>query len=185
MAPWHRGAPHRLLVRWAQARAVTAGQRAVVVGCGLGDDAEYVAGLGFRTVAFDVADWAVAAARRRFPESEVEYVAADLLALPPRWRQGFDLVVESLTVQSLPRALRPEASAAVGGLVAPGGQLVVIASGLDPDDDPDSGPPWPLTSAEIEAFAAGGLQAVSVQDVREPDVPGSCRWLAEFRRPTA
>jgi hypothetical protein len=39
--PWDRTAPHPLLVQWAQAQGLAAsGQRAVVVGCGLGADAE-------------------------------------------------------------------------------------------------------------------------------------------------
>jgi hypothetical protein len=46
-----------------------------------------------------------------------------LLDPPAGWRGGFDLVLESLTVQSLPRQLRPAAIARVRELVAPGGTL--------------------------------------------------------------
>ena len=51
--PWDRGAPRALLVEWAESRRPQ-GRTALVVGCGLGFDAEYVSGLGFATVAFDV-----------------------------------------------------------------------------------------------------------------------------------
>ena len=47
---------------------------AIVTGCGLGDDAEHVASLGYATIAFDVSPTAVAAARRRFPRSAGQYV---------------------------------------------------------------------------------------------------------------
>jgi SAM-dependent methyltransferase len=177
--PWDRAAPHALLVEWAAACDLRGdGRRAIVVGCGLGDDAEHIAGLGFATVAFDVAPTAVAAARRRFPGSVVEYVAADLLDLPPAWEQAFDLVFESRTVQSLPDPPRAAAIARIAGLAVPGGTLLVLANARDAADGPVEGPPWPLTRAEIDAFAAGPLDAVRIETV--PDRSGPC-WRAEFR----
>ena len=65
-------------------------------------------------------------------------------------------------------------------MVAPGGTLIVIASARD-EQGPDEGPPWPLTRAEIDAFAADGLEPVRVEDVRDAQAPR--RWRAEFRRP--
>lgn len=181
--PWDRGAPHRVLVQWAQARGLRGdGRRAVVVGCGLGDDAEYIAGRGFDTVAFDISASAVRAARRRYPDSGVRYVTADLLAPPADWEQAFDLVVESMTLQSLPDPPRRTAIGNIGRLVAPGGTLIVHARARDEHDDPGDGPPWALTGAEIEATAASGLQAVRIEDIREPETR---RWLAEFRRPAS
>ncbi|MFE2429459.1 class I SAM-dependent methyltransferase [Streptomyces sp. NPDC059373] len=179
--PWDRGAPHRLLVEWARARGLDgSGRRALVVGCGLGEDAEYVAGLGFDTLAFDIAPTAVRAARDRFPGSPVRYLTADLLDPPAEWRQAFDLVVESLTVQALPRTLRPAATARVAGMVAPGGTLLVIAAAREEQDGRADGPPWPLTRAEVEAFAASGLRTVRIEDIRDAAAPGVRRWRAEF-----
>ena len=144
--PWDRGSPHRLLVQWAEQRGVTGdGRRALVVGCGLGDDAEYVAGLGFSTVGFDISASAIRAARRRYPGSRVTYAVANLLDPPAEWHQAFDLVVESLTLQSLPDPPRRDAIGQVGQLVAPGGTLIVSALARDEDDDPGEGPPWALT----------------------------------------
>jgi hypothetical protein len=180
VVPWDRGAPNRLLVQWADERALDgAGRCAVVVGFGMGDDAEYVAELGFDTVAFDVAATAARLARRRFPGSVVRYVTADLLDPPAEWHHAFDLVVESITVQALPPALHAEAAARVAELVAPGGTLLVISGARDEADGPVDGPPWPLTRAEIEAFGVGGLEPVRIEDLREPGVR---RWLAEYRR---
>ena len=181
VVPWDRGTPQRLLVQWAEAASVAGeGRRALVVGCGVGHDAEYVAGLGFRTVAFDVAPAAIEAARRRVPNSNVEYVVADLLDPPAAWREAFDLVVESLTAQSLPDPPRRGAIAAIGRFVAPGGTLLVVAAARDDDGRPVEGPPWPLPRAEIDSFATGGLEAVRVEHL----VAGSDRrWRAELRRP--
>lgn len=91
--PWDRGVPHFLLTEWASARSLDGkGKRALVVGCGFGRDSEYVARFGFDTVAFDVSTTAVRLARERYPDSDVEYVVADLLEPPPEWRRAFDLV---------------------------------------------------------------------------------------------
>jgi|SRR6266545_267435 len=133
--PWDRTTPNPLLVGWAQARTPTgSGHRAIVVGCGLGADAEYVAGLGYHTVAFDVAATAIRVARERHPQTAVDYVVADLLAPPPPWLRAFDLVIEIITVQALPDPPRRTAIINVGRLVAPGGTLLVIAARRDQPD---------------------------------------------------
>jgi hypothetical protein len=181
VVPWDRGGPNPLLVQWTEANAVDgAGRRALVVGAGLGDDAEHVAGLGFETVAFDIAATAVQSAQRRFPRSRVQYRTADLLDPPGEWRAAFDLVVESITVQALPPELHPAATARVTEMVAPGGTLLVISGGRDERDGPVEGPPWPLTRAEIEAFAGGGLRPVRLEEI---GTGAELRWRAELRRP--
>jgi SAM-dependent methyltransferase len=179
--PWDRGGPNPVLLRWAEERGIEGGgRRALVVGSGLGGDAELVAALGFDTVAFDVSPTAVKLARERFPESPVDYVVADLLDPPPEWRHAFDLVVESLTAQSLPDPPRREAIDRIGSMLAPGGTLIVIAA-IHGDHDFGDGPPWPLTRAEVEAFGSGGLRPVAIEVVRGAQ-PGDRRWRAEFTR---
>jgi SAM-dependent methyltransferase len=176
--PWDRGGPHPLLEAWGR-DLEGAGRRALVVGSGLGTDAEFIAERGFDVVGFDISPTAVAMARRRFPDSVVDYAVADLLDLPGKWSKAFDLVVESLTVQSMPIAYHASASANVARTVADGGTLLVIATARDERDGIPDGPPWPLTRAEIEAFAVDGLTPVEIEEVREPGVPA--RWRAVFR----
>jgi SAM-dependent methyltransferase len=172
--PWDREVPQVLLTDWAAGRSFGGG-RALVVGAGFGMDAEFVASLGFDTIAFDIAPTAVAAARERFPASRVDYRVADLLDPPEEWRGAFDFVFESLTVQALPSPYRAVAISHVGQLVAPGGTLLVVAAAREPDE-PADGPPWPLTRAEIDAFATEGLVPVNVERLV------SDRWRAEFTR---
>ena len=177
--PWDRPAATPLLSEWAaETRVSGAGRRALVVGCGLGRDAEFVAAVGFATTAFDISETAVRVARERHPHSLVRYVVADLLDPPASWQGHFDLVVESNNVQALPRALRDRAIASVGTLVAPGGTLLVLAAKVDePSDD---GPPWPLTRDEVESFAGDGLDAASIDEFPAADDPFSARWRAVF-----
>lgn len=191
VVPWERGAPHPLLVEWLAHHPTEAdGKRAIVAGCGRGNDAELIAARGFDTVAFDVSPAAVEQARDRYPESVVDYRVADLLDLPGQWRQGFDLVVESLTVQSLPPKLHERAASEIASLVGVGGLLVVIASmatepatmsGEHSSVPQRRGPPWPLTADEIGYFATGGVERSTIETV--PGSEGSARWRAEFRRP--
>ena len=185
--PWNRPGPHPLLVDWVDRHGVTGGgRRAVVVGCGLGIDAEYVSGLGFDTVAFDVSQTAIDLARQQNPDSAVTYTTADLLNLPPDWQRAFDLVVEIYTVQALPDPPRADAIAGIAHLVAPGGTLLAVA--FVGDEYKDAGfPPWPLTRAEIDAFAADGLESVAVEVLTysgspEPESAEDRLWRAEFRR---
>jgi SAM-dependent methyltransferase len=184
--PWDDGEAHPQLVEWARERMLDGtGKRALVVGSGYGDDAEYVAGLGFDTVAFDIAPTAVRAAVEKFSGSPVQYVTADLLDPPETWRRSFDLVVEIITVQSLPDDLRPKAIAEVAGMVAPGGTLLVISTAREDEDAPWDGPPWPLKRAEVESFAAqdDDLRVVGIERIEGGGGPFPSRWRAEFRRP--
>jgi SAM-dependent methyltransferase len=172
VVPWDVGNPHRLLALRAH-ELDGEGKRALVVGCGLGRDSEFIAARGYATTAFDVAPTAIATIRDRFPDSPVDYQVADLFAPPTAWHRTFDLVVESLTVQSLPIALHARAIHQITDFVAPGGTLLVLAGARD--EQVPEGPPWPLTSDEIHAFAANGLRAVSVDRTESG-------WCAEFTR---
>ena len=179
--PWDRGEPQPLLQEWVVDHQIDGtGRTAVVVGCGLGRDAELIARLAFDTTAFDLSPTAIDGARARYPDSTVDYRVADLRALPHEWHHAFDLVVESLTIQSLPISLRATATRAVAQLVAPGGTLIVVASAREEGEDV-AGPPWPLSRSELKAFTATGLIPVAVEDISDADDPSVHRWRAEYR----
>ena len=182
--PWRRRQPHPLLADWASAQELSgAAQRAVVVGCGLGADAEYIASLGFDTTGFDISGTAIRLARQRFPGSTVRYVVADLLNYPQAWLRAYDLIIEIITVQALPDPPRRQAIANVSRLVGPGGTLLAIAAVHDDGTPSTTLPPWPLRRAEIEAFGADGLSPTRIEITVTPGEPDDHRWLAEFRRP--
>lgn len=195
VVPWDTAHAQPLLAQWAASAQQVDGRRAVVVGAGLGRDIDLVTDLGYDVVAFDVSPAAVAGARQRHVDPQsgahtrsaasfgVDYRVADLLDLPAAWVGAFDLVVESMTVQALPPSLRERATTAVASLVAPGGDLVVVAAASDATlTDEVLGPPWPLSQGQVEAFAAApGMSTVSLQRLAAV-APGHTRWLATFRR---
>ena len=186
VVPWADGLPNPHLVTWSdgvRGGLDGTGRLALVVGCGLGCDAEFLAGRGFGVTAFDVAPTAIAGARRLYPGSAVRYVTADLLALPAEWAGAFDLVVEAYTVQPLYGPARAAALAALSGPVAPGGTLLVISLATE-EEAPVRDPammPWPLTRAELD-LAGGALRASRVSLFEARENPRGPHWLAEFRR---
>ena len=148
----------------ASGRAV--GERALVVGCGLGDDAEELSGRGWRTTGFDISPTAIDRCRERFPGSAVDYEVADLFALPRAWRREFGLVVEIRTLQSLPLDVRAAAVEAIALTVAPGGRLFVRCFGLTPGQTVDRRP-WPVSRDELAGFERAGLRVRSFAESDE------------------
>jgi hypothetical protein len=106
----------------------------------------------------------------------VTYLVADVLDLPPEWEGRFDLVVESLTVQSMPPEQHALAARTIASLVAPGGTLLVLATTRE-DGAEVTGPPWPLTRAEVEAFANGDLVLRRLERIED-----GTWWRAELSR---
>ena len=181
--PWADLVPNpNLLDFWKLHPREARGKSALIIGSGLGDDAEQLAGWGFHTTAFDISATAISATKKRFPSSKVEYVVADLLTPPESWRAKFDFVVEAYTLQSLPPDLRAQTIPKIAGFVKPAGVLLVIARGRDPEEDPGH-VPWRLTRGELAEFSRAGLQEVSFEDYLDPHDPGVRKFRAAYRRP--
>lgn len=167
--PWADLQPHPIALTWLQEHDLQGqGKRALVVGCGLGDDAEELARRNFQVTAFDVSPKAIAWCQRRFPASSVSYQVADLLKAPAVWHQAFDFVLEIYTIQALSVALRARVIENIAHFVAPAGQLLVVCRGRDPQDEPGT-MPWPLTRDELAQFQLYGLREDSFEDRRNED----------------
>jgi SAM-dependent methyltransferase len=180
--PWADRRPNPYLVAWLRTfGAAPTRKRCLVVGCGLGDDAEALASAGFEVTAFDIAPTAIEAAQRRFPRSGVDYMVADILHPPPAWTAAFDLVFEAYTLQGLPIALRREAMLSITTLLAPAGRVFVLCRARE-SDEPLGELPWPLSREELTAFEDAGLRATSVDDVLDDETPPVRRFRAFFDR---
>ncbi|MCC2110937.1 MAG: class I SAM-dependent methyltransferase [Hyphomicrobiales bacterium] len=180
--PWADLKPKDILVNWLK-KNPGAGDRALDIACGLGDNAAALAGAGYRTTAFDIAESAINWAKERFPEAGIDFCTGDLFALPPDWIGAFDLVHECYTLQTFTGEMRDQAFAAVMNLVRPGGRLVVIARSRD-EHQPVDGPPWPLQPSEFARFEDAGLEKLSARTyvVERPDCIIPHRFLV-FRKP--
>lgn len=155
--PWAKSTMHPYLQAWLSDHPQPpASHNALVIGCGLGDDAEALQTHGYQVTAFDVSPTAIAWCQQRFPDSKVDYQVADLFHLDPSWTQAFDLVYECRNIQALPLMLRKQAVGAIATLVAQAGELLVITR-IRPDERECEGPPWPLSPLELAEFEACGL----------------------------
>jgi SAM-dependent methyltransferase len=179
--PWADLAPKQALTGWL-AEHPGDGRRALDVACGLGDNAEALADAGYAATAFDLAPEAIAWAKRRFPQTAVDYIAADLFTLPDDWAGAFDLVHECYTLQAMREPMRSAAMPVLAGLVAPGGRLLIISRSREEGAEA-KGPPWPLMPSEWQRFGGFGLtlEEARFYDVERPDrvIP---HVIAEFRR---
>jgi 2-polyprenyl-3-methyl-5-hydroxy-6-metoxy-1,4-benzoquinol methylase len=73
--PWADLTVNPNLTSWIKKRQLSGeGKTALVVGCGLGDDAEALAKLGFVVMGFDISPTAIAWCQQRFPDSPVNYL---------------------------------------------------------------------------------------------------------------
>ncbi len=183
VVPWaDRGANSGLLEFWSRNPETTDGKKALVIACGLGDDAEQLASWGFETAAFDISETAIRTARKRFAESKVNYRVADLFQPPAEWSGAFDFVFEANTVQALPGTLRVQAIHKIASFVRPGGKLLVVVRGRE-ENEPVDELPWPLTRAEMNEFVQAGLTQESFEEYFDNEEPPARRFRGLYARP--
>ncbi|GMV99707.1 MAG: hypothetical protein AMXMBFR84_08460 [Candidatus Hydrogenedentota bacterium] len=180
--PWADRGANPSMVEWLARESFQGEDKtALVVGCGLGDDAEELARAGFQVTAFDVSSTAVAWCKQRFAESRVDYLTADLFQLPEAWQQRYHFIFEANTLQSLPLAIRSDAMRRIANCLAGNGTLLVVCRGRGASD-PDVGPPWPLLRPELDEFTKHGLCELSSEDYMDDEVPPIRRFRVAYTR---
>lgn len=180
--PWADRQGHPLLVEWlASSGADLRGKRALVVGCGLGEDAEELARAGANVCAFDLSATAVEWCRRLWPQSRVDYSVANLLAAPAAWTGAFDFVLEIYTLQALPRELLQPAALAITSFLAPRGELLVISRARQASESLTD-IPWPLAREELDGFSLLGLRTLAIEDLASAGDPPTRHWRGRFAR---
>ncbi len=167
--PWAGSTAHTYIQNWLETSPPEAtGKSAIVVGCGLGDDAEALGKLGFQVTAFDISPTAIDWCQKRFPDSTVHYQVADLFNLNSAWKNAFDFVLESRTIQALPLNLRTQSINAIASLVAHDGTLLMVTRYRETEAAPE-GPPWPLSEQELNQFKQLGLTEIQRDVFLEAD----------------
>jgi SAM-dependent methyltransferase len=179
--PWADMAPNRFFKAWAESTGLKGdGRRAMVVGCGLGDDAQYLHDLGFNVTAFDISPTAIDWAKRVYGDSEIQFRVADLFEPDRDWLGVFDFVLEIYTIQPLPMEIRERAIDAVAAFVAPGGRLLVVTRGREDDEEVEE-VPWPLSKRDLSRFAKNGLQELDLQEIWDEE-DEQRRFVVEYVR---
>ena len=182
--PWADLEPNRFFKDWAERNNLKGnGRKALVVGCGLGDDAIYLDDLGFSVTAFDISSTAIEWAKRLHRERDIQFEIADLFQPFRGWLGGFEFVLEIYTIQPLPLEMRPRVIDAIASFVAPKGELVVVTRGRD-DDEVPAELPWPLSRKDLSKFEANGLLQTDFNEVfEEEDGEPVKRFVVAYRRP--
>lgn len=181
--PWANMAPHAMFEAWLDDRSAPAtnDKKALVVGCGMGDDAIALEAKGYEVTAFDVSESAIALCQKRFGKSNVTFVTADLIKGIPEWYKTFDFVLEIFTIQALPPKYESTLIKNIADMVADSGQLVMIAEVQANKRAYENGPPWPLNDDYIRSFESCGLTLSSQTTSHDTEV-GDEIHLSVFER---
>ena len=176
--PWATMEPHPMLMSWLKGKNLSG--KALVIGCGLGDDAVGLEQEGFDVTAFDLSESCIDWCKERFPNSQVNWMAADLLNLPKSFFSNFDLVVEIHILQAIPEEVREAAAPIIPKLLRKDGHLVCIGR-LDDGSIPEiPPPPWPLKMSWLQTVFAS-LTKIDVEFFRKEESPETNRYRTVWK----
>jgi len=163
------------LLQWCEQNPVEKNKKkAIVIGCGVGDDAQALDELGYKVTAFDISEEAISLCKNRYPDTKVDYLVADLFDYPRQWLENFDLIYECNTIQILPGKYRIQARKAISSLAATNAHILVSCRARNKGEK-ENEIPLPLDREEIDEFInTDKLSQVSFEaydDTQEPPVP--------------
>ena len=176
--PWARQAVNPLLQSYLDEECGHKG-KALVIGCGLGDDAKALELAGYNVIAIDVSQTALDLAKERFFDSHIIFEKQDIFDMPQRYDEYFDFVFEALTIQSLPIEFREKMIKAVANSVAKDGKLLLVAHRRN---EIPIGPPWPLTKEEVDLFKREGLKELSHEIHTEESKVSNARFRVLYQK---
>ena len=180
---WADLAPSPYLIKWLKEEIVQKKEKkAIVIGCGVGDDAEALSQFGFKVVAFDISPNAIELCKNRYPHSNVTYLVADLFDYPKDWFQNFDVVYECNTIQVLPGKYRVHAREAISSLVTLNGYALISCRSRKTGEQEDD-IPLPLDKKEIDTFVQiDKLREVSFLAYDDDQTPSIPHFFAIYQR---
>ncbi len=177
---WADLEPNKFFRAWAESSGLSGdGRTALVVGCGLGDDAKYLHDLGFKVTAFDISPTAIEWAKKLYGETDIVFEAADLFQPRHQWLGAFDFVLEIYTIQPLPLEIRPQVIDSIAAFVADKGKLVVVARGREDDEEPME-LPWALSRRDLSRFEANGLRQIEFEEMWGDEDEPVRRFIVEY-----
>jgi SAM-dependent methyltransferase len=195
-APWDIGHPQPAVVRLASKGAFAGA--VLDAGCGTGENALHIAALGLPVLGVDVAETALAIARKKAadrgitPDSRhdreqdrgsVEFIAADAFQLD-RLGRTFDTVLDCGLFHAFDAEEQTQYAASLASVTTHGGTLYLLCFS---DEGPGTGP-HPISQQELRAaFDPGSgwnIAAITPDrlQTRFHDDNGAPAWFATIKR---
>ncbi len=181
--PWSHMTIHPHFERWLADNPLNGrGKKALVVGCGMGDDAIELEKLGFDVTAFDVSPTAIEFCKERFPESKVSFEVEDLFLYPQEWLNAFDFILEIYTIQALPPEYEEVVIDNICGFLKSSGNMLVVAGVREEERSLRNGPPWLLTPEHRQRFMKNGLLVQQSEDIFGPGEDYNHTFITYFMK---
>ena len=177
--PWARMYPNPIMMDWVEKNCHIG--KALIIGCGLGDDAIGLENLGFSVTAFDISKHCIDWCKERFPSSNVNWLVGDILNPEQEWIGNFDLVVEIHILQAIPDGgIRERAAEQMPKLLNHNGQLLCIGR-LDNGEQTIQPPPWPLQEDWLKR-SFDMLTLTTFTEFVNQDSPNVTRYYAAWQK---
>jgi SAM-dependent methyltransferase len=181
-APWDIGRPQPAIVRLASEGGFAGA--VLDVGCGTGENALHVASLGLSVLGIDVAETALAIARKKADDRgiDVEFAAADAFKLQ-RLGRRFESVLDCGLFHTFDSEEQPRYVASLASVTKHDGTLYLLCFS---DDGPDTGP-HPISHEGLRAaFNAGSEWNVAAVEPERVETRyhdnGAPAWFATIKR---
>ncbi|HSK70069.1 MAG TPA: class I SAM-dependent methyltransferase [Pyrinomonadaceae bacterium] len=180
--PWADLEPNKFLVSFAEKTNLQGNNRkALVIGCGLGDDARFLRDLGFNVTAFDISPTAIEWARRLHKDTDINFFVADLFDPPKDWFGAFEFVLEVYTIQPLPLEMRSQVIDAIANFVRFGGKLLVVTRGREDDEIPTE-LPWALSRKDLSRFEENNFKQTNFMEMLGDEEEPVRRFVVEYAK---
>ncbi len=178
--PWAKMQTNEFLAEYLQ---MNLGEgKAIVIGCGLGDDAVALDEAGFDVTAIDISETAIQWCKERFDYTDVDFRVQDIFELPEEMLGQYDFVFESRTIQSLPLEFRNKIIGSISSLLAPRAKVLAIANGKNAGEK-YQGPPWPLERNELRLFENYDLNELEFSIFAEESGLSTLKFRALYQKP--
>jgi 2-polyprenyl-3-methyl-5-hydroxy-6-metoxy-1,4-benzoquinol methylase len=180
---WADLQPSPYLVKWLKENPASSKQKkAIVVGCGVGDDAQALSEYGYEVIGFDISKEAIKLCKSRYPNSKVTYLVADLFDYDKQWLENFDVVYECNTIQVLPGKYRIQARKAISNLVKKQGHALVSCRSRKKGEQ-ENDIPLPLDYDEINKFVRDdNLEEINFLAYDDTQIPSVPHFFAIYKR---
>jgi SAM-dependent methyltransferase len=182
--PWDTKGPKESVVAWQEQGLV--GDDVLDIGCGLGDNAIYLAQHGHQVTALDISPTALITAERRasMAKVDVRFAVADSTELTG-YTDAFDTIVDSGMFHCLDDEGKVSYAAAAYRAARPGARLL-IACFSEANDDPMRGQRSVSESTLRSVLGGAGwtVDSLTPTTVHRPDGVDMGFWLVAAQRPS-